>query len=857
MTHTPTNRILAKWCILHVPYKKMTTMRKLFTLLMLTAAMELSYAQNVGIGTTTPQAKLDISSSTDGVLLPRVALTSTSNFAPLALSPTTSTLVYNTATAGSGTTAVTPGFYYWDGTQWVRISDAGASSKDWTIANTSASPAVTTSNQYVTGNVGIGNFSATTPSVALDVRTTDAVKLPNGTTAQRPASPLAGATRFNSDIKALEYYDGTQWVSSNMEQTPVGTIVPYGGSTIPSGWLVCDGSAVSRTTYSALFAAIGISWGYGDNSTTFNLPDLRGRFLRGVDGGANVDPDKASRTASNAGGNTGNNVGSLQGDAMGAHTHSVSGTTAGAGTLTTSGESGHTHSIDPPNTTTTTNGDHTHWVSGGPRDDGNGSGSGSNGQMYGLWADAGSYSASDPNYSYGRNTLNSGSHTHTMDIAAFTSGASSGHTHTIADHSHTISLTSGAASSTTASENRPKNAGVTYIIKVSSTSTTAVVSASIPTGILGQTLYNNGTNFIATSNLYHNGTLVGVGTTNPYQKLEIGNNGGLGFSGTGPSLNASDKKLYSPADGDLEWMTNNAAGVHGFAISNQGTKAVYLNSSGSSYLNGGSVGIGTSGPLSKLDVSGGVAVGSYAGANAAPTNGLIVSGSVGVGTASPAYTLDVTGTSRVTGNMVNGGFDFILGNTDQSSRGNSGSSRALVKDGGNVLDINYGSDFSGGTRVYNLAGTGNRDVYVDATGLLLTSPNRKVAYLLDRSERTMDATNAGFRVNGVYTSNLAVEAGDVIVVNATFQFRWTGGSGTDQPRFGIITSGCATITQLDSYEYQNADNIARNEYMPISKQFIITSTCSGNLAFGLYIDNNTNADDNSATSDVVISATKY
>ncbi len=83
------------------------------------------------------------------------------------------------------------------------------------------------------------------------------------------------------------------------------------------------------------------------------------------------------------------------------------------------------------------------------------------------------------------------------------------------------------------------------------------------------------------------------------------------------------------------------------------------------------------------------------------------------------------------------------------------------------------------------------------------------------------------------------------------------GESTDQPRFGIITSGCATITQLDSYEYQNADNIARNEYMPISKQFIITSTCSGNLAFGLYIDNNTNADDNSATSDVVISATKY
>lgn len=58
---------------------------------------------------------------------------------------------------------------------------------------------------------------------------------------------------------------------------PVGTIVPFGSDTIPENWLLCDGSAVSRTTYQVLFNTIGTSYGQGDGFTTFNLPDLRGR----------------------------------------------------------------------------------------------------------------------------------------------------------------------------------------------------------------------------------------------------------------------------------------------------------------------------------------------------------------------------------------------------------------------------------------------------------------------------------------------------------------------------------------------------------------------------------------------------
>jgi microcystin-dependent protein len=60
-----------------------------------------------------------------------------------------------------------------------------------------------------------------------------------------------------------------------------GTIVAFGGSAAPSGWLLCDGSAVSRTDFADLFTTIGTRWGIGDGTTTFNVPDLRGRLHGG------------------------------------------------------------------------------------------------------------------------------------------------------------------------------------------------------------------------------------------------------------------------------------------------------------------------------------------------------------------------------------------------------------------------------------------------------------------------------------------------------------------------------------------------------------------------------------------------
>jgi len=118
--------------------------------------------------------------------------------------------------------------------------------------------------------------------------------------AQLPSSPYSEAA-FNATL------------------FPAGMIVPFAGpaENIPEGWLLCDGSEISRSDYANLYKAIGVCWGTGDNATTFNLPDLRGMFLRGVSGESGNDEDAENRVLlKDNGGNTGNNVGSYQGDAI-------------------------------------------------------------------------------------------------------------------------------------------------------------------------------------------------------------------------------------------------------------------------------------------------------------------------------------------------------------------------------------------------------------------------------------------------------------------------------------------------------------------------------------------------------------
>ena len=130
---------------------------------------------------------------------------------------------------------------------------------------------------------------------------------------------VISADEVNANFEALK--DEINILKVNVQAAPTGTIVAFAGDTVPDGWLLCDGTDINRATYSGLFTAIGIIWGAGDLASTFNLPDLRGRFLRGVDNGAGIDPDAAGRTLLHFGGNTGDAVGSYQLDEFGTHYH--------------------------------------------------------------------------------------------------------------------------------------------------------------------------------------------------------------------------------------------------------------------------------------------------------------------------------------------------------------------------------------------------------------------------------------------------------------------------------------------------------------------------------------------------------
>ena len=97
---------------------------------------------------------------------------------------------------------------------------------------------------------------------------------------------------------------------SIVEGVPSGSVFCRAVATVPTGYLECNGAAVSRTTYSALFAVIGTAYGAGNGSSTFNLPDLRGEFIRGFDNGRGVD--------------SGRSVATSQGGANASHNHSIS-----------------------------------------------------------------------------------------------------------------------------------------------------------------------------------------------------------------------------------------------------------------------------------------------------------------------------------------------------------------------------------------------------------------------------------------------------------------------------------------------------------------------------------------------------
>jgi microcystin-dependent protein len=111
---------------------------------------------------------------------------------------------------------------------------------------------------------------------------------------------------------------------------PTGVVAPFAGATAPTGWLMCYGQVVSRSTYGALFTAVGTTYGSGDGSTTFNLPDLRGRGVFGVD---SMGGSAAGRVTSGNSGITGTALGAAGGDErLHQHNHAIT-------------DPGHTHTV--------------------------------------------------------------------------------------------------------------------------------------------------------------------------------------------------------------------------------------------------------------------------------------------------------------------------------------------------------------------------------------------------------------------------------------------------------------------------------------------------------------------------------
>jgi microcystin-dependent protein len=168
-----------------------------------------------------------------------------------------------------------------------------------------------------------------------------------GTLAARPAANDVQAVRSTyhaTDTDQLFYSDGATWfeipVLNGVNGTPPsifnppGVLVPFAGSVVPDGWLLCDGTAVSRSTYATLFAAISTAYGVGDGATTFNLPNLKGRVPVGRDA-ADVTFDVLGETG-------GSKTHALSESELPAHTHTINHDHASV----TSGDAGsHSHTI--------------------------------------------------------------------------------------------------------------------------------------------------------------------------------------------------------------------------------------------------------------------------------------------------------------------------------------------------------------------------------------------------------------------------------------------------------------------------------------------------------------------------------
>lgn len=308
----------------------------------------------------------------------------------------------NAATATKLQTARTIGGVSFDGSANISLPGVNVAGTQATTGNAATATALQTAR-----TIGGVSFNG---SANINLPGVNTAGNQNTTGNAATATKLATARTIN-DVA----FDGTANITlPNTDGTPAGAVMAFARSTAPAGWLKANGSAISRTTYSALFAAIGTTFGAGDGWSTFNLPDLRGEFLRGWDDARGIDSGRA--------------FGTLQTDDLKWHTHTAS-TDAYAHTHTWSG-------------TTSSAGDHTHTL----REDND---------FYSSLKSTGSNTVAAgyndaPVASTAAGAVNSsGAHTHTVSGTT----SSDWHTHTV-----TVNATGGT-------ETRPRNLALLFCIK--------------------------------------------------------------------------------------------------------------------------------------------------------------------------------------------------------------------------------------------------------------------------------------------------------------------------------------------------------------------------------------------------------
>lgn len=222
--------------------------------------------------------------------------------------------------AGTANTAVT--------NSNAAVSTANTASSNASAAQATANAALPKTGGTMTGNITF-NAGQTFPSSGITAGTTSIPGIVQLTDSTSSTSTTTAATP-NAVKSAFDSATSAQTTANNA--APPGTVQFYAVNTPPTGWLKANGAEISRITYAALFAAIGTTFGAGDGSTTFTLPDLRGEFLRGWDDGRGVDTSRG--------------FGSTQAQAFLSHTHTggtaASGSHSHSGITTTAGSHSHT-----------------------------------------------------------------------------------------------------------------------------------------------------------------------------------------------------------------------------------------------------------------------------------------------------------------------------------------------------------------------------------------------------------------------------------------------------------------------------------------------------------------------------------